>query len=93
MLFQKYLAGRFGQEYIVQIAVGGLLLAAGGFAWAANFIICPNCKLKLFWHALTKEGLGTWFAWLISEEKCPQCGSRDGTPPPNSKGGRPGKRR
>jgi hypothetical protein len=92
-LFQSFLAGRFGKEHILPIVVSGMLLVIGGFAWAANFITCPNCKLKLFWHAITKEGLGSWFAWLISEEECPQCGSRDGTPPPTDKSGKPGKRR
>ena len=77
-LFQSYLAGQIGTEYTTTIAVSGMAIIAGGFAWAAAFITCPNCTLKLFWHALTKEGLGSWFGWLINQEECPKCGSRDG---------------
>jgi hypothetical protein len=77
-LFQSFLAGQFGKEYTSTIALSGMALVAGGIAWAAVFITCPNCKVKLFWHALTKKGLGGWFGWLINQEECPHCGSRDG---------------
>lgn len=87
-LFQSLLHGRFGKEITTYLAIGGMLLVTGVFAWAYIFITCPNCKLKIFWHAITKEGLGSWFPWLINQEECPQCGSRDGLSTPRNKRGR-----
>jgi hypothetical protein len=84
-VFQSVIAGQIGKEHTTTIAVTGMALVAGGFAWAAAFITCPNCTLKLFWHALTKEGLASWFGWLLNQEECPQCGSRDGLAPPKGR--------
>jgi hypothetical protein len=83
-LFQSVIAAQIGKEHTTSIALSGMALLAGCLAWTAAFITCPNCKLKLFWHALTKEGLWSWFDWLINQEECPQCGSRDGLAPPES---------
>ena len=84
-LFQGFLDRLFAKETITSLVIGGVLLVIGAFAWAYTSITCPNCKLKLFWYSISKEGLGTWFIWLTHLEKCPRCGSGDGLPAPSSK--------
>ena len=87
-LFQSFLYRLLEKETITTLVIGGMFLLTGTFAWAYATIRCPNCKLKLFWYSLTKEGLGTWFTWLKNLGKCPQCGSLDGLPAPNNKLGK-----
>lgn len=88
-LFQSLLYRFLDKELITYLVIGGMLLMVGVFAWAFSSITCPNCRLKLFWHSISEEGLGKWFIWLINLEKCPQCGSRDGlAPTPNFKRGK-----
>lgn len=77
-LFQSFLYRFLEKGTITSLVIGGMLLVIITFAWAYTAIICPNCKLKLFWYSITKVGLGTWFTWLVNLEKCPQCGSIDG---------------
>ena len=92
-LFQSFLYRWLQKETIIALVIVGALLVVGAFAWAIVSITCPNCKLKLFKHSITNEGLGTWFIWLINLEKCPQCGSTDGLPAPTNKQGSKAKRR
>lgn len=87
-LFQSFLSRVLVQESITFLVIGGMLLVIAVFAWAYTSITCPNCRVKLFWYSITKVGLGTWFTWLLNLEKCPQCGSSDGLPPPVGKQGR-----
>lgn len=77
-LFQSLLPRVMEKEAIPYFVIGGMLLVIGAFAWAYSAITCPECKLKLLWYSLTKEGLGTWFTWLIHLEKCPQCAKLNG---------------
>lgn len=77
-LFQTLLRRRIDEETMTLILIGAMLLVVSVFTWAYNFIKCPNCELKIFWHAIRKEGLGSWFAWLLNLEECPHCGNRDG---------------
>jgi DNA-directed RNA polymerase subunit RPC12/RpoP len=58
--------------------VGALVALVGG-AWLALAIRCPKCRLKLFWHAVTKKGLNEWSPWLHDVKVCPQCGYRSDT--------------
>lgn len=87
-LLQSLLYRLWEKDFITTIVIGGMLLVMGAFGWAGVSIICPHCKLKLFWHSITKEGLGKWFTWLVNLEKCPQCGSRDGLPVSGNRGKR-----
>jgi len=87
-LFQSFLYRFLEKEAITSLVIGGMLLVTGVFAWAYASITCPNCTLKLFWYSITKEGLGTWFTWLINLEKCPQCEKRNKPPAPGNKRGR-----
>lgn len=79
-LLQSFLYRFLEKETITYLVIGGMILVIGVFAWAYASITCPNCKLKLFWHSITKEGLGTWFTWLVNLETCPHCENRDGRP-------------
>jgi len=51
------------------IALGllGLLLGIVG-------VKCPICGSKWLWLALRDQGIGQWLAWLMSLNKCPECG-------------------
>lgn len=72
-LFQSFLPRIVGKEVVTYLVIGGMVLVTGVFAWAYASITCPACNLKIFWYSITKEGLGTWFTWLINLEKCPGC--------------------
>lgn len=87
-LFQSFLYRLLEKEAITYLVIGGMLLVTGVFAWAYASITCPDCKLRLFWYSITKEGLGTWFTWLVNLEKCPQCEKLNGLPAPGNKRGR-----
>jgi hypothetical protein len=76
-LFQGFLYEPLGREAAMQIAVGGMGLVIGSFLWAGGAVKCPKCELKIFWHAIKKEGFLSWFAWLLQVESCPQCGYND----------------
>jgi hypothetical protein len=91
-LLQGFIGKFVGKEAIAYLAVFGMALVVGAFIWVYNSIICPHCKLKLFWHSIIKVGLGSWFVWLVNLEKCPECGSHDGLPVPGKRPGKSGKR-
>lgn len=73
-LFQGFLYDPLGKELTTQMAVGAMVLIVGTFLWAGQNIVCPHCGLRLLYYSITKVGLGTWFVWLLTEEKCPSCG-------------------
>ena len=73
-LFQGFLYTPLGKELTTQLVVGGMVLIAATFYWAGQNIVCPQCGLKLLYYSITKVGLGSWYVWLLSEEKCPDCG-------------------
>jgi len=87
-LLQSFLYRFFDKDTIISLVIGGMILVIGTFCWAYASITCQNCKLKIFWHSIIKEGLGRWFVWLINLESCPQCGSRDGLSVPSGPRGR-----
>lgn len=88
-LCQGFLYQPLGKELAMQIALGGVGLIVGSFVWAGNAIRCPQCELKIFFHALRQRGFLSWFAWLLQQEECPQCayGGRS----PAGRGGRKAK--
>lgn len=73
-LFQGFLYEPLGKDLTTQLVVAGMVLIAATFYWAGQNIVCPQCGLKLLYYSITKVGLGTWYIWLLSEEKCPDCG-------------------
>lgn len=73
-LLQGFMVEPLGREMAMRAAVAGMGLVAGSFLWAGFAVRCPKCDLKLFWHALRKEGFFSWFAWLLQVEDCPHCG-------------------
>ena len=73
-LFQGFLYEPLGKEVAIKIAVAGMALIIGIFLWAGQSIRCSKCQLKIFFYALTHKGFFAWFAWLLQEENCPQCG-------------------
>jgi hypothetical protein len=74
-LCQGFLYGPLGKELAMQITLGGMALIIGSFMWAGLNIRCSQCQLKIFFYALRKKGFLSWFAWLLQQEECPQCGS------------------
>lgn len=92
-LFQGFFYTPLGKELTTQLVVGGMVLIAATFYWAGQNIICPQCRLKLLYYAITKVGLGTWYIWLISEEKCPDCGYTGHAAPAAGKRGKSGGKR
>jgi phage FluMu protein Com len=84
-LFQSLLPRVMDKEAIPYFVIGGMLLVIGAFVWAYSAITCPECKLKLLWYSITKEGLGTWFTWLTHLEICPQCTKFNGLAKSKSK--------
>lgn len=88
-LFQGFLYDPIGRELTTQLVIAAMVLIAVTFYWAGQNIVCPQCGLKLLYYSLTKIGLGTWYIWLVSEEKCPDCGY-SGQKAPAGKGRRKG---
>jgi hypothetical protein len=73
-LLQGFLYEPLGRELAMQIGLGGVAMIAGGFFWAGQDITCPQCRLKLFYHAFRHQGFLRWFGWLLQVESCPKCG-------------------
>lgn len=73
-LFQGFLYEPLGKELALQLVVGAMVVIIFTFIWACLEITCPSCDHKLFWHAITKAGFGSWFVWLFTKEHCPNCG-------------------
>jgi hypothetical protein len=80
-LFQGFLYEPLGKEMAIRIAVAGMGLIVVGFVWTGIAVKCPKCQLKIFWHAITKEGFFSWFSWLLQVEACPHCGYNKSSPP------------
>jgi predicted RNA-binding Zn-ribbon protein involved in translation (DUF1610 family) len=73
-LLQGFLYDPLGKELTTQLAVGAMVIIVVTFIWAGQNIVCPHCGLRLLYYSITRVGLGTWYVWLLSEEKCPKCG-------------------
>lgn len=73
-LLQGFLYEPLGKELAMQIAMGGIFLVVGSFIWTGQNVTCPQCALKLFYHAFRFHGFFRWFAWLLEQESCPKCG-------------------
>jgi DNA-directed RNA polymerase subunit RPC12/RpoP len=39
-------------------------------------ITCPNCHLRLIFHAMTHGASWNWLHWVLNVEECPRCGHR-----------------
>lgn len=84
-LLQGFLYEPLGKELTTQLVVGAMVLIAATFYWAGQNIVCPQCGLRLLYYSITKVGLGSWYIWLLNEEKCPDCGFDGHTIPPSGK--------
>jgi hypothetical protein len=72
-LFQGFLYGPLGQDLTVRLVVGAMFLIITTFVWAGQSIVCPQCHLKLLYHAIIKVGFASWYVWLLTAEQCPKC--------------------
>jgi len=66
--------GTSSDETSTLIAVGALAIALVGFIGEIQFIQCPKCGLKLFWHALSAKEHPSGLDWFSKFEECPNCG-------------------
>jgi hypothetical protein len=89
-LFQGLLYEPIGKDLTVKLAIAAMVLIAATLVWAFRSIACPACEQRLLAYAITKVGLGTWFVWLLEQEKCPKCGY---TGRPSQGPAKPGKRK
>ena len=44
------------------------------FLWLTLAVVCPRCKLRLFWHAVSTKHTSNWLGWLLDASSCPRCG-------------------
>jgi hypothetical protein len=73
VIFQSYLYEPIGEDLTMSIVLSSTILGMVFFIWGCLFIRCPKCKLRLFWHAVTKQDSGVWVTWLFSFVECPRC--------------------
>jgi len=64
---------------ILEVVATVIGLGAMFAAWAS--VRCPNCGLKLVWHAMSTKSANDWLRWLLDAESCPKCGYH---PPPGA---------
>jgi len=48
-------------------------------AWTS--VRCPNCGLRLVWHAMSTNSANDWLRRLLDAKSCPKCGYH---PPPGA---------
>jgi hypothetical protein len=73
ILFQGLLSEIVAKDTMLTLVAVGGLIGMGSFILAAYWIKCPNCKLKLFYFAVSKQKLGSWLPWLLAQRTCPKC--------------------
>ena len=56
------------------LVAGGSMAGLFSFFLACYSIKCPNCGLKWFWAAVSKNNKNEWLFWLRSLRSCPKCG-------------------
>ena len=52
----------------------GTVIATVAFLWLALTVVCPRCRLRLFWYAVSKKHASNWLGWLLDTSSCPRCG-------------------
>ena len=62
-------------DYVMPVVLAGICLAALGFAFACLAIRCPSCGARWVWMGVSGKSSGQWLSWLLSQSKCPACGS------------------
>jgi hypothetical protein len=73
ILFQGTLSESIGKGTTFTLVGLSGVFGMASFILPIFWIKCPNCKLKLFYFAVSKRELGSWLPWLLSQEKCPKC--------------------
>lgn len=73
ILFQGTLSELIGKGTTLTLVGLGGLFGMASFILATFWIRCPKCKLKLFYFAVSKQELGSWLPWLLSQKTCPKC--------------------
>lgn len=59
--------------YSALVIILGVLIVLFSFAFPCIFMRCPNCGVKLFWMAISKQRSGQGMRWLFSQTSCPCC--------------------
>lgn len=52
----------------------GTLIALAAFFWMAIAVVCSQCRLRLFWYAISAKPASNWLGWLFDVNSCPRCG-------------------
>jgi DNA-directed RNA polymerase subunit RPC12/RpoP len=71
--FQFSIARMMGTD-AVYISLLSVAICLPTFLLAFSWVRCPRCSLKVIWHAVSKKDHREWFKWLMTIERCPECG-------------------
>ncbi len=74
IIFQSFLYNPVGENTTFIAVLVATLLGPISILWGSLSIKCPKCKLKIFWYAVSKLKVNTWFIWILGFEECPKCG-------------------
>jgi hypothetical protein len=60
-------------EHFATLLFGANAVNVGAFVWMNVFIRCPNCGMKLFWHAVSGHAHPGGLRWFWHCATCPSC--------------------
>jgi hypothetical protein len=60
----------FGSNPVANL---GALIVLIYLLWIGYAVTCPRCRLRLIFHAMSTQPVGSWFHWLLKETQCPRC--------------------
>lgn len=43
-------------------------------SWLGYVVTCPQCNLRLLFHAMSGQFAGNWLHWALHVSECPRCG-------------------
>jgi hypothetical protein len=61
------------------VLVTGFAFAIPAFVGLCVFVRCPRCRVRLIWHAVSKDAHPRGIAGILLAPKCPFCGFPEAT--------------